>query len=367
MDLTKLQTSVRELTGKDYEQLTDGQKVDVFQQISKITYKTIITDLLKKVQTLGWDNFLVEPTRFGNGYRILTSGLGQVENYSTNPTDRFPQTRRLLKDYEDLITDKAQLRYRETLNEAETAFYFKNLENMNTYLEQLRKRITDSFDMLFKDTMLRLFGNSAWVLRTGTDASNYLTLVDKVKNQMTNNISINGKTVAEQVKFIINFVKMVTTLTVDCFNIGDNYTTPNADYNPVFNNVALDDLVLIMSQQDYTEFSTQTQASLYHKELFKLPDIRIESLPIPSGTYYLIDKNAIQISPNRNLQLAEFYPNTLDTDLIHHMWFYMGVYKRAFGVKINFVSDNSGKDANKLLTEIQQRYVKPTGVTGKSK
>ena len=175
--------------------------------------------------------------------------------------------------------------------------------------------------------MLRLFGNKDWVLRTGTDASNYLTLVDNVKKQMTNSLSITGGTVAEQVKFIINFVKMVTTLTVDCFNIGDTYGTENANYNPVYNNVALDDLVLIMSQQDYTEFSTQTQASLYHKELFKLPDIRIESLPIPKGTYWLIDKNAIQISPNRNLQLAEFYPNTLDTDLIHHMWFYMGVYK----------------------------------------
>ena len=355
---------INQYSGGDYDSLTTGQKIEVFKNISSITYKTIITDLLAGIKTLGWDAFYVSPTEFGNGYRVLTAGNGVAEDFSDNPTQRFPSTRNLLSDYEALITDRAQLRTRITVNEAESSFYFKNAEGLGQYLEMCRRRIYDTFLQVFQDTMIRMFGSESWPIKNCVDADNYLALIDTVKGNIKNSISVTATDLKDQVTFLLKFVEFVTSLTTDQFNIGDDGSDDT--FVPAFNNVREKDLVLIMSSWDSIDFTTQTAANTYHKELFKWPNVTIMQLPIPSGTFYLLDKNAIQISPNRNATYTDFYPNTLDTDLFHHMWFYMGIYKYAFGLKINFVT-SGGKSMSDIFTEMQERYTPTTTTTTTSK
>lgn len=353
----KLDSIVREITGKDYDDLTAGEKVNVFTSISQITYKTIIIDLIKEISELGWGSFFVEPVRFGNGYRILTAGIGEGEDFSDDPRQRFPQTRNLLKDYEHIIVDKAKLRVRITLNEAQSSFYFKNIEGLSKYLELCKKRLRDTMKLIFQDSIIRIFGNANWTIRTGEKSPEYVALVDKIRDNLKNSLSITATTIAEKVKFIMKFVKIITSLTTDAYNIGDSGS--DTDYKPLLNDVRLDDLVLIMSTSDYIDFSTEVQAPTYHKENFDWPKFKIVSLPIPSGTFWLLDKNAFQIAPNRNVDYTDFYPNTLDTDFFHHEWFYMGVYPSAFGLKINFVS-SKGKDIETLLSDLTARYTPDT-------
>lgn len=355
---------IHQYSGGDYDKLTTGQKIDIFQNVSSITYKTIITDLLKEINTLGWDSFFVEPTKFGKGYRILTTSLGNVEQFSDDPRQRYPNTRNILRDYEQIITDKAQLRARITTNEPEMTFYFKNAEGMNEFLTMQRGRIIDTFKQTYQDTMVRMFGDGTWPIKTATEnAKEYVTLVDTIRGNIKNKISAQGTTLLEKVVWILKFIRTVSQLTTDMFNIGDDGTDTN--FIPAFNNVTLDDLVLIMSNDDAIDFTTLDRANTYNKELLDWPKLKIMELPIPSGTFYLLDKKAIQISPNRNVTYTQFYPNTLDTDIIHHMWSYMGIFKYAFGLKINFVS-SGGTTIEALKTALKTRYTPTTpAATGK--
>lgn len=353
--MADLSNYIRKVTGQDYDNLTQGQKLAIFTEVSEITYKTVVVDVIKDISELGWGSFFVEPTKFGYGYRIVSTGLGEVEDYSSDPTQRFPQTRNLLQDYETIITDIAQLRLRITLNKWESAFYFKNLPQLEKFLGLMRKRLGDSMKLVFQDSMIRIFGNPNWVIRGAKNSPNYTALVDKIRGQLINTLNINASTIADKVKFIMKFVQNVTSLTTDAYNIGDN-GKQDGSFRPMFNNVNLDDLVLIISNEDNVDFSVDVQAPTYHKENFDWPKLKIARLPVPSGTFWLLDKNAFQISPNRNEDYTDFYPNTLDTDFFHHQWFYAGVYKNAFGVKLNFVTDGSGTDAEGLLTSLQERY-----------
>lgn len=356
-----LQSLVRKISGKDYDALTQGQKIQVFTEISSITYKTVIKDLIQEISDLGWGMFVVAPTYFGNGYRILTNGIGEVEDFSDDPRQRFPQTRNLLKDYENLIVDKAKLRIRITVNQAEMTFYFKNIEKLSEFLSLYRKRLRDTMRLVFQDSMLRIFGDGTWNIRCGGDATEYVALLDKIRANMKNSLSITASTIADKVKFIMNFAKLITSMTTDMFNIGDDGSN-DGSFDSVLNDLTIKDLVLIMSSEDYIDFSVEVQAPTYHKENFDWPNFKIVSLPIPKGTFWLIDKNVFQISPNRNVDYTDFYPNTLDTDLFHHEWCYMGVYPLAFGVKLNFVS-SGGKTYDDILTALQERYVPSTSDT----
>lgn len=349
----KLTGAIRHITGTDYENLTQGEKFKIYTEISQITYKTIITDLMKDISDLGWSSFIVEPTKFGNGYRILTVGAGDVEDYSSDPTTRIPQTRNLLQDYESVIVDKAQLRSRITLNEAESSFYFKDINGLSNFLSLSRKRQMDTFKLTFQDSMIRIFGNPNWPIKNAKESKDFIALVDKIRSNLKNKVTINGNTIADKVKFIMKFVENVTSLTTDAYNIGDDGTDT---FRSALNDVTLNDLVLIMSTNDYIDFSVEVQAPTYHKENFDWPKLKIAKLPIPSGTFWLLDKNAFQISPNRSIVLTDFYPNTIDTDIFYHNWFYMGVYPNAFGLKIDFVTDGSGKDADELLKDLEARY-----------
>lgn len=348
---------VREVTNSDYDSLTTGQKVEFFNQISSITYKTIIVDLIKEVKDLGWGEFLVEPVRFGNGYRILTNSFANTEDYSDDPRQRFPQTRNLLDDFENVISDKAKLRTRITLNEAQMSFYFKDLEGLNRYFEMSKKRISDTLKQVFQDTIMRIFGYNTWSIKTGVDVNDYLVLVDKIRDSIKCSLTLKASTLEEKVNVLLKFVEIVTTITTNSFNIGND--NQDANFKKAFNNVDNDSLILYMSSFDYIDFVTQIQAKLFNKELFEFPKFKIAKLPIPSGTFILTDKNAIQVSPNRDLFLADYYPNTLDTDLISHNWFYMGVNKNAFGVKLTF-SDSSKTTIDTLMETIKTSLTPPT-------
>lgn len=351
--MAELASIVRVVSGTDYDNLTQGQKLAIFSKISSITYKTVIVDLIKEINTLGWGMFFKEPVQFGNGYRILTNGIGKVEDFSDDPRQRFPQTRNLLKDYENLIVDKAKLRTRITLNESQSSFYFKDLGKLQEYLSLSRKRLRDTMLLVFQDTMIRIFGNPQWAIRLAEDAPDYVALVDKIRGELKNSINITGSTIADKVKFIMKFTKLVTSMSQDAFNIGDD---GSSDFEPVLNSVGLEDVVLVMSNLDYIDFSVEVQAPTYHKENFDWPKFKIIALPIPKGTFWLLDKNAFQIAPNRNVDYTDFYPNVLDTDFFHHEWMYMGVYPLAFGVKINFV-DSGGQTIDDIITSLTNRYL----------
>lgn len=341
-----LANAIRELTGKEYDALTQGQKIEAFNEISKITYKTIVTDLIKGNNDGGFSNFLVEPVKFGNGYRIITSGITNVEEFTTDPRQRYPQTRKLLEDYESTITDKTQLRLRITINEAETTFYFQTLEKMESFLNVMRKRISDTLNLTFQQSMIRFFGDGTFNIDTIAKDSSFITLLDNCRKAFKNTIQIKSDgSIKNVVKQLSKFVQNITSMTTSKFNCG--YDGQDTNFKKAYNDVSINDLVLIMSNEDLVDYNTEIQATVYNNQYFQLPKLKIMALPIKSGTYWLIDKNALQIAPNRSVSYTDFYPNTLDFDYFRHEWFYMGVYPNAFGVKIEFVG--GGKEIQELF------------------
>lgn len=344
-DKQNLAAVVRHISGTDYDNLAVGEKIEVFTDISKIVYKTIIKDLIKEISDAGFSNFVVEKTSFGNGYRVLSVGVADVEEFTTDPRARYPQTRNLLPDWEQIITDKGQLKVRITLNDAETSFYFQNIETMGSFLSQCRKRVMDTLKLVFQDTILRIFGDGTWMFRTIDKDSSYVALVDKIRSSMKNNIKAKSNSIKDTVQWMMLFLQNVTSVTTKTFNIG--WDRQDQDFRKALNTVGLDDLVLVMSNEDYVKFNTEIQAQVYNNQYFAFPKIKIMNLPIKSGTMFLLDKNAIQISPNRSATFTEFFANTLDIDHIHHEWFYAGLYGNAFGVKIDF--ETNGKEVSEYF------------------
>lgn len=339
-----LNFAMKKFSATDYNNLTQGQKLKVFDEISSLTWKTILYDLNEDVKTNSWEMFLVTPTQFGNGYRNITLGFATAEDFSANPDDRFPKTRNIIQDYESVITDLAQLRIRVTENRAETTFYFKDVEGLNRYLEITKKRVKDTMNLIFQDAMLRLFGDVTHTIRELDTKSNFITIIDNIKASFKKETKLKASDLKGKVNQVLKFVENVTSLTSSNFNIGDDGTDT---FRKAYNSVKHDDLVLIMSNSLYTDWLTELQASTYNNEFLKWPNIKILKLNIPADTMYIIDKNCFQISHNRIENYSDFYPNTLDTDIFSHNWFYLGSYKNAFGTKIIFAAD--GTDANDLI------------------
>lgn len=325
---------IRELTSADY---TANNAPTILKNVSPLLFKTVQYDLLQSVNNLLWPMFLVDKVEFGTGYRIVGNGLGKVSTFTTNPDERYPKTRMLLPDFEQVIVDKAQLKIRITYNQAETSFYFKDLQSLNSFIELTKKRLVDTLMLVQQDAILRIFADPNWKIRNMDDASEFEVLVDKIRNGIKNNIKAKSSNIKDFVQWLMLFIQQVTTITTAGFNIG--WDRQDKDFIKQYNNVRLDDLVLIMSADDYIKFNTEIQAQVYNNKYFQFPNITIQTLPIPSGTVYLLDKKAIQFAPNRSLTYTDFFSNTLDTDIVHHDWFYAGIFNNAFGVKIDFVSD----------------------------
>lgn len=335
---------VREITGSDY---TTNKAIDILKNVSPRLFKTVILNLVKNIDVLGFYNWMVEPVLFGTGYRIVGNGLGKVTEFTTNPEERYPKTRMLLPDFEQEIIDKAKLKIRITYNAAETSFYFKDLNGLNQFLELAKQRLVDTLLLVQQDVMIRLFCDPKWKIRLMDDNSEFEILVDKLRNGLKNNIKAKSNGIKDMVQWLMLFIQNVTQITTAGFNIG--WDRQDNNFIKQYNNVNLNDLVLIMSAEDYIDFNTEIQAIVYNKENFKFPNITIQTLPMAKGTCYLLDKKAIQIAPNRSETYTEFFANTLDTDMIHHNWFYAGIFNNAFGVKIDFASD--GKEVSEYLVQ----------------
>lgn len=349
-----LASMVREITGQDYTALADKDKVIAFEKISAIIYKTIIKDTIEQINTLGYTDMFVEPIKFGNGYRILMSGIGGVENFTDSPDERYPQTRNLLPDYEQVITTRTMFKVRITYNYDTFRRYFKDLNGLSAYLEMNKKRITDTVSQLYQDSVMRLFGDNDWPMKTAKDPTklDYIKGIDEMRNtfQRTLKVKLDKDDISSKVKFLMNFISTVTRITSDKFNLGWNGTDGEDKFNKLINNPRIGDIKLILSTYDVNEFATDIKANTYNTGYFNWPDVKQMSLPIKKGTFILVDKSAFQIAPNLNATMSEFFINTLDTDIVYHQWQFMGVVKNAFGVKIEF-STTDGKTWDEIYND----------------
>lgn len=350
-----LASMVREVTGTDYNALADKEKVIAFERISAIIYRTIIKDTIAQINTLGYTDMFIEPVKFGNGYRILMSGIGGVENFSDSPDERYPQTRHLLPDYEQVITTRTMFKVRITYNYDTFRRYFKDLNGLAAYLEMNKKRITDTVSQLYQDSVLRLFGDADWPMKTAKDPNTlqYTKGIDEMRNtfKRTLKVRLAKNDISSKVKFLMDFISTVTRITSDKFNLGWDGQEDETKFNKLINNPRIGDIKLILSTYDVNEFATDIKANTYNTGYFNWPEIKQMALPIKKGTFILVDKNAFQIAPNLNATYSEYFINTLDTDIVYHQWQFMGVVKNAFGVKLEF-SDNDGKTWDEIYSEL---------------
>lgn len=332
MAYSKIESGVREIAASDYAATNAETKTKLFNQLTKQIFENRIIDLLN-VNNSMFSNFLVEPVRFGEGWREITLALANVEPYSTNPDKRYAKTRNLLKDYvqehKKTIRDLVRLTY----NRLETQEYFKDLESMDKLINLTVKRITDTLALRNYEFIKVLFNgeNGIGKLYTLDLTSEMYKLAIEwnklIKNEITYTVASGESAILNLVKKVKTTINEMTLEPTDRFHLDTTITGFPVSTTP-------SDLVLVISQESLNEWNEFVSKEQRNPDFYKLPDIEIITLPIEKGTAYIFQKGAIQIAPHFEEQYTEFFPITLDTDIIHHQQFKYGLSKIHNFVKI---------------------------------
>lgn len=321
----------RILTTTEYKAKASApDKLKVLEQRTKQICERKFVDLMNLNKI--YNRFIVQPTEFGGGYGLVTSGIADVEVYDPDPSKRIPDTQKLLKDYkEDITTDIAD-KVRITYLENEVKKYLSNATEFNAWIDSNYKRLQDAIDAQFNGAIRYLFGATQGI--KSVDGNKPLKdALDAMKANFTNTkqYGTNGQANTQKVEDLYYAI-------IDNYNAMKQYESDEWHLKTNINGFPVtvqdENMLLVMSSKDVQDFNTRYSATTYHPESFKLPNIDRLELPIPQGTAYIIDKRAIQISPRFNETYTEFYKNTLDTDIFLHYHYMIGLFTLYAGVKI---------------------------------
>lgn len=332
MAFTKIESGVREVSPSDYSAADAATKTKLFNQLTKQIFENRVIDLLT-INNPIFEKFLIEPVKFGEGWREITLALANVEPYSTNPDKRYAKTRNLLKDYvqehKKTIRDLVRLTY----NNLELQDYFKDLEGMDKLINLTVKRITDTLALRNYEFIKVLFNgeNATGKLFTLDLTSEMYKLAIEwnklFKNEITYTVAANESAILNLIKKVKNTISEMILEPSDRFHLDSTISG-----FPV--SVSTSDLVLVISQDSLNEWNEFVSKEQRNPEFYKLPEVEIIALPIEKGTAFILQKGAIQIAPHFEEQYTEFFPITLDTDIIHHQQFKYGLSKIHNLVKI---------------------------------
>lgn len=334
-----------QLNKNQVEQLVDvsGAKMDVSGQalklsldsLTSLTPNVFFTDILDTLNfgDNPFDVFVKRDVLYGNKVRYVSTGIISSQEYEMGKQTPTEMGSKPAPDYEDYSTSLVKSTYPLIYNEVEMTNYFKNSENLTSFINQIRAVNNTSYESERLNSFLYLFGN------TSVDLPSYIkTELDKTKAKILNVQDLGQKNDMKDVfTSIIELAQDFGTKgkpATNKYNIGfakGSYSTSKYNRSSMSN-----DLVLIISNSDLLNLSKEA-ANIYHQGFYEGSNrfYKVIEADIPKGTVYLVDKDAIRIYPKINRTIANEWMD-LSMTITSHVFTYWGVFKFANGCKITF-------------------------------
>lgn len=331
-------TPTRILTKTEYEKHpNEMDKVKHLEKVTKQIFSWNIIDLLKTNNEI-ITYFLKEKHEYGKGYGIITAGIADLAQFSTNPEDRFPKERHLLKDYTGTIEGLCQNIISLTYNKVELKEYFKNFETYKEWINLNYKRIKDTLNISIFLFLKKLFtldesdnvflldkkNEKKWPILA--EANKLISKLKQMKKIEYGNSNENQKSL-DLFKSIISTYEQMIAEPSTKWHIKQ---PPSLKDFPI--SVDPSNMVLVASLHDKLEFEQDQLSGYYNPKFFDLPNIKTFWLDIPKGRAFLFDKRALQISPFFEGTYTTFFPKTLDVDIYNHFHVRLGLFELYPGV-----------------------------------
>lgn len=329
-----------------------GKNIDKLFNLTPYVFMTSILDTINTTIN-PFDIFVKQDAYFGNGVRYVGSGLIKAVEYVGAGTGFTPESNpaQTPTSYEDFSSSNFKLQYPLLYTDIELTEYFKNGENLSTFINLVRASISKSLSNDRLKWFLYIFGNSNVDLTPEVKAE-----LDKTKAKIVNTKAIGTFTKMTDVfKEILKVgIEMGTEgkASTNTFNIGfANGTSSGTKQNK---SIMKEDLVLIIPQVDMVELGSEA-ANIYHQEFYKLSEkfYKVIECDIPSGTCYIVDKEALRIQNKLSKSISNVWVN-LDTTIYHHIWFFAGVFKYANGIKLTYTLNPSTLSIQPETTSITE-------------
>lgn len=329
------------IENQDYTAAGNPREIALLQDINRYIWQTKIIDVLGKPDDL-FSMFLVEPVNWGDGWREMTVGLANIEGFTTDPSQRVPLSRNSLPTFVQTYEEKVQDLVRITVNNIEVKPYLQNGDALNKWYELHIKRMADTFRQRNYEFIKFLFdgqkddndpqknNNAAGYFNLFQNAQMTLLAKDWKSKLLADSVKIEYDKVDNKpneelenlVKKIIEVVAAMTLEPSDKYHLERSIS--GFPIRPTNEN-----LVLIMSNVDFVNFSILKSKDYFNANLFNLPSIKTIPMNIPQGSAYVFDKRLIQIAPFFEGSYNQFFPSTLDTDFYTHLQYRAGLSKLA--------------------------------------
>lgn len=334
-DLTKNQVEqLQEVAGSKSGVVGKDLKISL-DNLTSLTPNVFFTDILDTLNfgDNPFDVFVKQDVLYGNKTRYVSTGMIASQEYEMGKTTPDLMGSKPAPDYEDYSTSLVKSTFPLIYNEVEMTNYFKNSDNLTTFINQIRAVNTTSYESERLNSFLYLFGN------TTVDLPQYIkTELDKTKAKITNVVAMGEKADYKDVfTSIVDIAQDMGTKgkpATNKYNIGfTNGTTAGAKYNKSNMN---NDLVLIISNSDLLNLSKEA-ANIYHQEFYQGTNkfYKVIEADIPKGTAYLLDKETLRLYPKINRTIANEWMD-LSMTITSHVFAYWGIFKYGNGVKLTF-------------------------------
>lgn len=272
--------------------------------LTSLTPNVFFTDILDTLNfgSNPFDVFIKQDVLYGNRTRFVSTGMIASQEYAMGKQTPTEMGSKPAPDYEDYSTSLVKSTFPLIYNEVEMTNYFKNSENLTTFINQIRAVNNTSYENERLNSFLYLFGN------TSVDLPQYIkTELDKTKSKIVNVQDLGEKTDMKDVfTSIVELAQDFGTQgkpSTNKYNIGFAKGTYNkSKYNKSNMN---NDLVLIISNSDLLNLSKEA-ANIYHQGFYEGSNkfYKVIEADIPKGTAYLLDKEAVRIYPKINRTIA---------------------------------------------------------------
>lgn len=245
-----------------------------------------------------FDVFVKKEVMYGNGIRYVDTGIITSQQYELGKTTPELMGSKPAPDYEDFSTSYVKSTFPLVYNDIAMTEYFKNAENLTTFINQVRAVNNKSYENERLNSFLYLFGNN------NVDLPQYIkTELDKTKDKIKNIQQLgNKKDYKEVFAAIVELAQDMGTSGKPAnkkYNIG--FTNGDVANSKLNRSTMKNDLVLVISNSDLLKLSKET-ADIYHQEFYQGENkfYKIIEADIPAGTAYLVDKETVRMYPKIN-------------------------------------------------------------------
>ena len=337
--------------------VTGKAAAKALDKLTNLTPNIFITDFLDTLnfEENPFDVFIKRDVEYGNGVRYVSTGTIASQQYKIGNYTPDLMGSKVAPDYEDFSTSLIQSTYPLIYNEPQMSFYFKNYENLATFMNQVRATNDLSYKNERLNMFLYIFGNNA------VDLPQYIkTELDKTTAKIVNVQDLGTK--ADMKEVFADIVKLANKM-------GGKGIQASKDFNIGFAKGSVDagrklnksnpstDLVLILPVNDMIDLSTET-ATIYHQSFYQGDNkfYKVIEADIPSGTGFLVDKETIRLQPKLNATTSQQWMD-LSVTVTSNIWTFVGIFKYGNGVKFTYSKTKTiaAKQATAKQEDVEQK------------